>query len=567
MPLMEKLFLLLFFLFSFAIANSTTICGNKKFSLLEVLHDVKEYSIFEIKVDSTNETYLGTLSYAKVLKTYKGNHRNNIVLNTGDRFFSGTYFLIPNAAYIIFAMFNENDGLYYAMICDYYSHPIPPSVECQNWDKDRLLYHEIVKQWKNLTETSHSGYIEYVINNNVIAKGSYKNGKPHGLWHYYNFDPNKECYYLDRRVSYENGVLNGKEERWHENFKESDSYYKNGILKSTKRYTLTKGGKTVVSNIISSTKFRKTLLYKNVSFDTLGSIIGKRSYFANKFDISKLQWAFAEIYHGDYEWKTYLNSKEYKVKGNFYLGQKVNIWKYYDLKTNELIKEEDYGNYLPRVDSSVFENFNIKFIGPKVNKKEFEGQWSFYSEDNLKNTYNFINGLVEGNSISYKTNYKKLIPYKNDNKNGIAYLISNSNDTLYCEKYINNILDSLQLTYTENWKVKEVKNFKDGLLNGEVISFGMDKNDTLFYANYINGMLHGKSFRKSPDDYIEWGSYYRNNKCGLWYETSTTSENKINYIVLKEKQTGRLLSIDNAEHSKNEWMNGNYEVIDIKSSF
>lgn len=564
---MKKFALFLILVFYYGDANAT-MCHNKKYSLLEVLHDVDDYSIFEILIDSTNETHLGTISYGKVLKTYKGESRENIKLITKHQFSPGGYFLIPGDRYFIFATYDENEAMFHAMTCDYYSHPIPPNIEYKMWSKERVLYMDIVIQWKSISVSKYSGYKEYMINNNVIAKGKYKYGKPHGLWHYYNYDQNTEHYYLDRKVNYNHGVINGKEERWYDHrFKESESNYKMGMLISQKRYTITRSEKNALINKITTSKFKDNLLYKSIWYDTLGNIQQERSYFKNKVQGSFLQWAFTEIFHGKYQGSYYTKSEGFKVSGEMYLGQKVNSWKFYDLKTNAFIKEVAYGNYLPRIDSIVFESLNSKMIGSALKNDKLDGQWRFYQYDNLKCSYNFINGVLHGNVISYNNNYQKVTPYINGLKNGMVYIITNSNDTLYCEKYINNKLDSLQLTYSDKCILKEAKTYKDGLLNGELISYGVDKNDTLFYANYINGMLHGKSFRKSPDDYIEWGSYYRNNKCGLWNETSMSHENKIDYIIIKEKQTGRLSSIDKAYYLNNEWMYGSYEIIDVKSSF
>lgn len=561
---MKKVALILIILFYYVVGN-TTMCHNKKFSLLEVLHNVEEYSIFEFLVDSTNETHIGTVSYGKIIKTYKGTPQENIVLITEHQFSPGGHYLIPDNRYLIFATYDVFDESYHAMTCDYYSHPIPPGFECKSWSKDRVLYQEIVKQWKYITDSKFNGYKEYIINNNIIAKGNYKNGKPHGLWHYYNYDRNTEHYYLDRKVNYNHGVINGKEERWYDHrFKESESNYKMGMLISQKRYTITRSEKNALINKITTSKFKDNLLYKSIWYDTLGNVQQERSYFKNKVNGSFLQWAFTEIFHGNYQGSYYTKSEGFKVRGKMYLGQKVNSWKFYDLKTNEFIKEIDYGNYLPSLDSIVFESLNVKMIGSAINDDKLDGLWRFYQYDNLKCSYNYMNGVLHGNVISYNNNYQKVTPYINGLKNGIVYIITNDSDTLYCEKYLNNKLDSLQLTYNEKFIIKEAKNYKDGLLNGEVISYGVNKNDTLFYANYKMGMLHGKSFRKSLYGNSERGSYYRNHKCGLWDETIMNSDVNTAYVIVREKQTGRLSSYVKAELSENDWMYSNYDVLEVK---
>lgn len=167
-------------------------------------------------------------------------------------------------------------------------------------------------------------------------------------------------------------------------------------------------------------------------------------------------------------------------------------------------------------------------------KKKFEGQFRndipygkftyYYNTGQVKTELNFFDDGVIAYSINYYTNGKKMAEgkYLNQKKDGLwlYYINEKENAIISKENYKNGVLEGEMITYYPNTLIPaEIVNYHNGLKSGQLLKYfpdstimtesyySEDKPDSLFLHYHPDGRLYIKGYYKMGIQLGNWEYY------------------------------------------------------------
>ncbi|MFK7807325.1 MAG: toxin-antitoxin system YwqK family antitoxin [Saprospiraceae bacterium] len=499
--------------------NLPASCHGDRFSITELLnYNPKGYHIFSCKILGTYIRPSGGFeSIALVNNKFIGEPRDTVYIHTGGNTTAGGEKLIPDSEWLIFSP--TNDSLHYSAIaCDYLSTSIHNGKNVEERIKYNDLsktYFDVLKEYSSIKKNKYSGYKEILGDEKLVAKGYFKNGKPHGSWVHYSKYERFEKRLIKSEINYQEGLYHGSYIRYREdlpnNFITITTEYEFGLpVRSEQPYR----PYTMIKNYEYLSKWkRKTIL---ITQDSAGITLKQ---------ITKSEVNYEHPYYNTLVYKHgyYLNKigrdsskRQPLAEGHYHKGCRIGTWIFFD-KKGKLVATKKYPDITE--DDELFyiydDDRNIKFKGFLIEGKR-QGIWKRYYKGKLQNEY-YCN--FNGDKIS-SVNY---------NKNGsMTYISFQKNQKHGQEVYLNS-----------DKSIRSTINYSHGRKNGLSISYNND-GTIATEANYINsrenttydakkskfvknGFLHG--------DYIQYqygtgekrskGTFWMGYRTGVWTEYNT----------------------------------------------
>lgn len=172
-------------------------------------------------------------------------------------------------------------------------------------------------------------------------------------------------------------------------------------------------------------------------------------------------------------WKKYHSNNRIRYEGQFEADKEIGVFKYYSILSSDhpiIIKTFDKGSSIATV--------------------------VFYSEDGTKKSEGKMNG---------KNRIGKWLYYYPDGK---TLLIE--------ENYVDGVLEGNYISYFKNSKISEQLIYKNGKLHGNIKRFA-DNGTKIEDLNYINGVLNGSANYYNIDGMLIYTGVYENDeRVGDW---------------------------------------------------
>ena len=273
-----------------------------------------------------------------------------------------------------------------------------------------------------------------------------KNGKKHGVWK--EFYPDGK---LKREMYYIHGQLNGLYKEYAPNGKlitvlmykygKPEKVNKNTVREITQKQTFYPSGRLKHSGFY---KHDTIPVGVHKEYDEAGNVTIVKIYDDNGY--LKGEGMFDKNGRKSGTWKEFYPTGELKAKGKYKKGKRTGLWKFYykDGKT------EQTGYYY---------------------KGKPHKTWKYYDHN--------------GTLLKYETYYK-------GRYDGPYYLFSYKGDTMVWGFFTDGERDSTwKFIYQDKW---ETGPYKDGLKEGLWTRKLLVNNKTIYKANYIQGVPHGKVY-------------------------------------------------------------------------
>lgn len=209
-----------------------------------------------------------------------------------------------------------------------------------------------------------------------------------------------------------------------------------------------------------------------------------------------------------------------------------------------LLEERD-GVYYNRETNEVFTGSVFNIPGTSVNKGyinngKFHGEFSsYYGNDQLRSTLNYVDGVKEGEFVDYFSNgqISRRGFFKQDELHGQFEEFTWEGRTLTSAKYnLGQPTEEIKYQYFENGDLYFVENYKNGLLDGLVEEF--HENGNIFIEEtFSKGKRDGISRFYFTSGNLQSESQYKNGKRNGYMKSFSESGELVkekNYIDGKE---------------------------------
>ena len=473
-------------------------------------------SIFTIKIyDTSNNPRQGFKNIGIVQKVYRGNLEvgQKVTINSGGNSSAGGRQLFPGDEYIIFSRAYENT-YFSAFVCDRFSRRIKHKGKyvSDQFGKD---YIKVIDKYFKLKNSNYTGEKTFKLGKAVLAKGSFKDGLPHGDWKHYQVQGKKSL--LKSEIQYQDGLPHGKEKIY-------QSHQKRTLRSVT---TFDKGKElhkliyTYLEDQIFLSHESKTVYLKdNSTQKSITNYHYKKDQIREKLNETSSN-VNVPLYYFSYRFRdgkyiSYFENGQVQEKGEYYRGARIHEWYIYN--EDGSLKEKKYYKKPEATELFVvYHKEGAPRVLGKLNHGVKVGQWRFYSnEGNLIKTKNFENGLIQGvvkGFWSKEKTLQSLSNYKDNVLNGESRTFykdgtTPSSITLYNHGKKEGILKE----YFKDGKLRATSLYKKGKLHGESIRYH-SPNVIKSVRNYDNGILNGeyKNYNKEGE-LISEGSYKKGKK-------------------------------------------------------
>lgn len=452
------------------------------------------------------------------------------------------------------------------------------------------FYEEIEIDGKKLRNVFHGVRERYKGNGKIDSREYYDYGKKTGTWESYhangnlresntykhNLQTGKSIAYDEEGnkiydVSYEIikgdtsdiSVKTGTELRWQKKVLVFETSYKNGKENALRKSYYPSDKLAQTQNIVDDLlQGESTEYYEN------GNIKSKRNY-SSFITVSKekkynqVGWIWQYDEAGKITSKLFYDS----------LGNRVVHYSYHNGKLNQLFIDKVLElNYFPNgklmsekiiSTTSMMPFARYYYMNGNIRKIGFQ-----HAENQIYNTLHFkSDGTFNFASSSFYQKPDTLLPPQ--------YLISSVSDAaggeLKANKfYADTIKNGTYTVFFNNGKVYAKMNFVNDLPHGDFVFFHPENGDTLLYAKFNNGLLHGPWLEKFGAKYVwQRGSYCNQKMCGTWVRNQTTG--KAYEIRRYNSKTGQSAAItefypNGILRNYNDYESGAYESRDDQNN-
>lgn len=361
----------------------------------------------------------------------------------------------------------------------------------------------------------------YHANGNLNESASYKNNLQTGKHLFYDAEGNKIYegnYTIIKTDSIELSVKTGPEWRWEKNVLTFETNYTNGKEQGLRK-SYYKSGK-----VASVSTFTDDLLQgEEIEYYENGNIKNKRNYYSfftpsKEKKMNQTGWSLHYAEDGKLLQKTYYDSTAtMAVQYNYNNGNllQFSIAKVIEVSyfpKGQLLSEKIISQYANMPFARYYYmNGNIRKI-------------SFQNAENFQyNTLHFTSdGKLHFASSGFYNKPDTLLPAQ--------YLISsilNAAGTKYepNKLYTDSIKNGAYTLRYKNGKVYAQLNFKNDLPHGSFLFYHPETNDTMLYAEFKEGYLHGAYEEKYGGKHL-WtrGMYCHHKQCGTWTRNQTNGK-------------------------------------------
>lgn len=530
MKVCESIIVFLFLLIPMFLSGS---CYGDYLSITELLNsDSKEHHIFTCEI---LKTYIRGHSYesiAIVKKRYRGEAKDTIYINSGGGTTAGGQKLMPKSNWLIFS--RTDDSLHYrATVCDYLSTCIKrgENDSCSEVISSLgRIYISVLEEYESIIENKYSGYKEFKIENNIIAKGNFIYGIPTGDWLHYSKIDEFKSRIKRSEISYKNGKIHGLYKKYNEfNYQElviELSEYREGLPLFFEVQGRHKNQRKKIYEYIGPEERKIT----SIVLDSFGVELKRVTTVELQYHLEYNSIKYLDGYYNNIVSRD--SSKGYPLaNGNYYKGARIGKWKFFN-KNGELVDSKIYPDSLANVPHfQVYDvDGGIKVSGLLEDGKRI-GSWKYYYNKKLTNEelYNSNGGLVLKTKF-YHTGGIEYTQYLNNMIHGQRLILNKDKSLKSSENYKEGKLNGISIVYNENGSIKNELNF----IKSREQSLSTDSNISFYSNGYLNG--HFIQYHNKTNDKIHEGDYWNGYRTGIWIEYKNDgSYNKQYYPTDKDE--------------------------------
>ena len=486
----------------FSSFTGISCCAEDNYgNLTELLNDPTESrypyhsgrSIFTIKIDqSFNHPRQGFKNIGIVQKVYRGNLEvgKKITISSGGNSSAGGHQLLPGDEYIIFSRsYDENH--FSAFVCDRFSRRIKHKGKYVS-DQFAKDYIKVIDKYFNLKDSKYTGKKTFKLGKMVLAKGSFKDGLPHGDWKHYQVNGKKSL--LKSEIQYQDGSLHGKEKIYQSHGKEklkSVTTFEKGKELNKLFYNINEG-EVFLSQSSTTFYLKDNSTQKSITNYHYGKDQIREKLNEVSTNVNVPQYYFTYRFR-DGKYISYFENGQVKEKGEFYRGARIHEW--YTYNEDGSLEEKKY--YKKPESTELFVIYHAegspKAIG-KLDNGIKEGQWKFYSSEGyLIRIKNFENGLIQGVAKGFwgkEKTLQSISNYKDNELHGESKHFYKDGKTSNITLYNRGKKEGILKEYFNDGKLRATSFYKKGKLHGESIRYhpsGIVK----LKRNFLNGVLDG----------------------------------------------------------------------------
>lgn len=410
------------------------------------------------------------------------------------------------------------------------------------------VYHGLREKYKNngkidSKEVYHYGKKEgtwesFHTNGVLSQSNTYKNNLQTGVSLAFDEDGNKTyeaTYEIVKTDTQAVSIKTGREMRWLKKVLVYETQYINGKEQGIRKSYYPNGNVAMTQHIVND-----LLQGESIEYYENGKVKSKRNYHTyftpgNEKKLISEGWNIQMNEDGTLQNKYFYDS----------LGNIITGYSYYKGKINQLnINKVLELNYFPNG------KLQSEKIGPNSSNMAFVRYYfmngnirkiGFQNPKNLSfNTLHFqSNGKLNFASGNFYNKPDTLLP----DQNTISSILKNASGTLKSNKFYSDSIKegSYTMYYLSGKKFAEL-NFKSELPDGNFVFFHPENGDTMLFAQFKNGLLHGSWLEKYGGRNVwQRGSYCNNKMCGIW--TRNQISGKANEIRTYNPKTGQTFSI------------------------